>query len=121
MTLKEMLLQVNDRLSFLEEKIEHNNIVIANLMDTVDMLADAVKSIVDVTDVPYSNDNIPIPINSVKIPFSTPDNLLEKLKDPIFMEEFKNNFKKEAESIIEFEKELEKVQDQIIKGKVGES
>ena len=46
---------------------------------------------------------------------------MEKIKDPKFLKEFSDIFKRETKSLIELEDELEKIQDQIIKGKMGES
>ena len=114
MTLKEMLLQVNDRLAYLEEKIEYNNIAMANLMESVTSLAESLKDFFE-SDLPE-----PPPIG-LKLPNATSGNVFKKLNDPIFMKEFSDNIKKETEKLMEFEEELEKIQDQIVKGKVGEA
>ena len=37
------------------------------------------------------------------------------------MKEFSDNVKHQTEKLMEFEEELEKIQDQIVKGKVGEA
>ena len=114
MTLKEMLLQVNDRLAYIEEKVEYNNVAMANLMESVTLLAESLRDFFD-GDLPEP------PTMGIKIPLATSGNLFEKLNDPIFMKEFSNNIKKETEKLMEFEDELEKIQDQIVKGKVGEA
>ena len=75
MTLKEMLLQVNDRLAYLEEKIEYNNVAMANLMESVTVLAESLKDFFG-SDLPE-----PPPIG-IKIPFATSGNVFEKLNDP---------------------------------------
>ena len=114
MTLKEMLLQVNDRLAYLEEKINHNNATVANLIESIEVLTESLKDFFE-SDLPE-----PPPIG-IKIPFATSGNVFEKLNDPIFMREFSDNIKHETEKLMEFEEELEKIQDQIVKGKVGEA
>ena len=61
------------------------------------------------------------PVASVKLPIAVECNLLEKIKDPEFLKELGERFKKETESMAKLEEELEKIQDQITKGLMGES
>ena len=76
MTLKEMLLQVNDRLSFIEERMEHNNVVIANLMESVEMLSESLKDFFE-SDLPEP------PSTGIKLPIAASENLFEKLNDGV--------------------------------------
>ena len=117
MTLKEMMLQLNDRMSYMEEQLEFQHEALHSLTESCSLIAEGVKRFMDDF---YSDIEKPKP-PYIKLPIAIPKDLLEKIKDPKFLKEFSDVFRKETESIIELEDELEKIQDQIIKGKMGES
>ena len=117
MTLKEMMLQLNDRLAYIEEKIEFQHEAVHSLTESCALIAEGIKRFM--ADF-YDDVEKPKP-PYIKLPIAIPEDLLEKIKDPKFLKEFSDVFRKETESIIELEDELEKIQDQIIKGKMGES
>ncbi len=119
MTMKEMMLQLNDRLAYIEEQMAGQNAALANLTESCTLIAESVKVFID--DFYGTSDEIPEPIASVRLPLAVEGDLLEKIQDPEFMEKLGNKLKKQTDSMIKLEEELEKVQDQIVKGKVGEA
>ena len=118
MTMKEMMLQLNDRLAYIEEQMQGQNVALANLTESCHLLAEGMKVFMDDF---YGTEEVPKPISSIKLPVAMPEDLMEKIKDPKFLKDFSEIFKKETKSLIELEDELEKIQDQITKGIMGES
>ena len=116
MTLKEMLLQVNDRLSYIEDQMHKQNTALASLTESCSLIAHGLKRFMD----DFYGPPEP-PANNVRVPVAIDGNLLEKIKDPNFIEELKEKFKKETESMAKFEEEMEKIKEQITKGIMGES
>ena len=117
MTLKEMMLQLNDRLAYIEEQMAFQHEAVHNLTESCALIAAGIKRFMD----DFYGDTEKPKSPYIKLPIAIPEDLLEKIKDPKFLKEFSDVFRKETESIIELEDELEKIQDQIIKGKMGES
>ena len=118
MTLKEMMLQLNDRLAYIEEQMHGQNVALANLTESCHLMAEGMKVFMEDF---YGTEEVPKPITSIRLPVAIPEDLMQKIKDPKFLKEFSDIFRKETDSLIELEDELEKIQDQIIKGKMGES
>ena len=118
MTLKEMMLQLNDRLAYIEEQMQGQNVALANLTESCHLMAEGMKVFMDDF---YGTEETHQPTSSIRLPMAIPKNLMEKIKDPKFLKEFSEIFKKETKSLVELEEELEKIQDQITKGLMGES
>ncbi len=118
MTLKEMMLQLNDRLAYIEEQMSGQNVALANLTHSCALIAESMKRFMDDF---YGTDDMEMPVTPVRLPIAVEGNLLEKIKDPKFMKEFSEKIRKETESIMEFEEELKKMGKQITKGIIGES
>ena len=118
MTLKEMMLQLNDRLAYIEEQMSGQNVALANLTHSCALIAESMKRFMDDF---YGTDDMEMPVTPVRLPIAVEGNLLEKIKDPEFLKELGERFKKETESMAKLEEELEKIQDQITKGLMGES
>ena len=121
MTLKEMMIQLNDRMSYMEEHLEHQGRAIGSLTESCALIAEGLKKFIDDFYGPPDVEKNVKPAASVRLPIAVEGNLLEKIKDPEFLKELGEKFKKETESMAKFEKELEKIQAQITKGVVGES
>ena len=121
MTLKEMLLQLNDRMSYMEEQLGHQDIALRSLTESCALIAEGLKRFIDDFYGPPEVDSPIKPAASVRLPIAVEGNLLEKLKDPKFLKELREKFKKETESMAKLEDELEKIQEQITKGVMGES
>ena len=121
MTLKEMLLQLNDRMSYMEEQLGHQDIALRSLTESCSLIAEGLKRFIDDFYGPPEVDSPIKPAASVRLPIAVEGNLLEKLKDPKFLKELREKFKKETESMAKLEDELEKIQEQITKGVMGES
>ena len=118
MTMKEMMLQLNDRMSYMEEQLEFQHDALHSLTESCALIAEGIKRFMEDF---YDTEEIPKPISSLRLPVAIPEDLMKKIKDPKFLKEFSDIFRKETDSLIELEDELEKIQDQIIKGKMGES
>tara|TARA_R100000353_G_scaffold175398_1_gene145645 strand:- start:320 stop:682 length:363 start_codon:yes stop_codon:yes gene_type:complete len=118
MTMKEMMLQLNDRMSYMEEHLEHQGHALRSLTESYTLIAEGLKRFIDDF---YGPSDVEKPVASVKLPIAVEGNLLEKIKDPKFLKELGERFKKETESMAKLEEELEKIQDQITKGLMGES
>ena len=118
MTMKEMMLQLNDRMAYMEEQLGHQDIALRSLTESCALIAEGLKRFIDDF---YGPPDIEKPVASVRLPIAVEGDLLEKIKDPEFLKELGEKFKKDAESMSKFEDELEKIQDQITKGLVGES
>ena len=121
MTMKEMMLQLNDRMSYMEEHLEHQGAALRSLTESCALIAEGLKRFIDDFYGPSDVDGPIKPVASVKLPIAVEGNLLEKIKDPEFLKELGERFKKETESMAKLEEELEKIQDQITKGLMGES
>ena len=121
MTLKEMMLQLNDRMTYMEEHLEHQGRAIGSLTESCALIAEGLKRFIDDFYGPPEVDSPIKPAASVRLPIAVEGNLLEKLKDPKFLKELREKFKKETESMAKLEDELEKIQEQITKGVMGES
>ena len=121
MTMKEMMLQLNDRMSYMEEQLAHQDIALRSLTESCALIAESVKVFIDDFYGPPEVDSPIKPAASVRLPIAVEGNLLEKLKDPKFLKELREKFKKETESMAKLEDELEKIQEQITKGVMGES
>ena len=121
MTLKEMMLQLNDRMSYMEEHLEHQDTALRSLTESCALIAEGLKRFIDDFYGPPEVDSPIKPVASVRLPIAVEGNLLEKIKDPEFLKELGKQFKKDAESMSKLEDELEKIQDQITKGVMGES
>ena len=118
MTMKEMMLQLNDRMSYIEEHLEHQGFAIQSLTESCALIAEGLKRFID----DFYGPSEPVAsIKKVALPIAVEGNLLEKLKDPEFLKELGEKFKKETESMSKLEDELEKVREQITKGIMGES
>ena len=118
MTLKEMLLQLNDRMSYMEEQLGHQDIALRSLTESCALIAEGLKRFIDDF---YGPTDVEKPVASVRLPIAVEGNILEKIKDPKFLKELGERFKKETESMAKLEEELERIQEQITKGVMGES
>ena len=121
MTMKEMMLQLNDRMAYMEEHIEHQGHALRSLTESCALIAEGLKRFIDDFYGPADVENPVRPVASVRLPMAVEGNLLEKIKDPKFLKELGDRFRKETESMIKLEDELEKIQEQITKGIMGES
>ena len=121
MTMKEMMLQLNDRMSYMEEQLEHQDNALRSLTESCALIAEGLKRFIDDFYGPPDVESPIRPVASVRLPIAVEGNLLEKIKDPEFLEELREKFKKETESMAKLEDELEKIQEQITKGVMGES
>ena len=121
MTMKEMMLQLNDRMAYMEEHIEHQGHALRSLTESCALIAEGLKRFIDDFYGPSDSDKTIKPVAPVKLPIAVEGNLLEKLKDPKFLKELGEKFKRDTESMAKLEDELEKIQDQITKGVMGES
>ena len=110
MTMKEMMLQLNDRMSYMEEHLEHQGRAIGSLTESCALIAEGLKRFIDDFYGPSDADGPIKPVASPKLPIAVEGNLLEKIKDPEFMKEITERFRKEAKSIMDLEEELEKVE-----------
>ena len=113
MTMKEMMLQLNDRMSYIEEQLEYQHTALHSLTESCALIAESVKVFMDDFYGPSAA--------SVRLPIAVEGDLLEKIKDPEFLKELSDRFKKETKSMSKLDEELEKIQDQIVKGEMGES
>ena len=118
MTLKEMMLQFNDRMSYMEEQLEFQHEALHSLTESCALIAEGVRTFIDDFYGPLDKQK---PVASIKLPIAVDGDILEKMKDPKYMKKLADKFKKEAESMSELEDELEKIQEQIVKGEMGES
>ena len=118
MTLKEMMLQLNDRMSYMEEQIQHQSHALKNLTESCALIAQGLKRFIDDF---YGPPEINTPANKVRLPIAVDGDLMEKIKDPEFLKELGEKVRKETESMAKLEEELEKVREQITKGIMGES
>ena len=118
MTTEEMMLRFNDRLTYIEEQLKGQTIALSNLTQSCALIAEGLKRFMDDF---YGTDDVEIPISPVRLPIAVEGNLIEKMKDPKFLKEFGDKFKKETESMIELEKELKDLKEEITKGIIGES
>ena len=118
MTLKEMMLQLNDRMSYMEEHLEYQDKALKSLTESCALIAEGLKRFIDDF---YGPSETTQPIGPVKLPIAVEGDLLEKIKDPKFLKDLGEKFKKETESMAKLEDELKKIQDQITKGVMGES
>ena len=121
MTMKEMMLQLNDRMTYMEEHLEHQGRAIGSLTESCALIAEGLKRFIDDFYGPPEVDNPIKPVAPVRLPIAVEGDLLEKIKDPKFLKELGDRFRKETESMAKLEDELEKIQDQISKGIMGES
>ena len=121
MTMKEMMLQLNDRMSYMEEHLEYQDKALKSLTESCALIAEGLKKFIDDFYGPPDVEKNVKPAASVRLPIAVKGNLLEKIKDPEFLKELGERFKKETESMAKLEEELEKIQDQITKGLMGES
>ena len=117
MTLKEMILELNDKINCIEEHLDEQRIALKSLKESCYLIATGLKKFIDDF---YGTSETEQP-PPVKLPVAVKGNLLEKIKDPIFLKELGEKIKKETESMNKLEEELEKIQDQITKGVIGES
>ena len=118
MTLKEMMLQLNDRMSYMEEQLAYQHEALHSLTESCALIAEGLKRFIDDF---YGPPDVEKPVASVRLPIAVEGDLLEKIKDPKFLKELGEQFKRDTESMAKFEEELEKIQDQITKGLMGES
>tara|TARA_R110000824_G_scaffold354753_1_gene541860 strand:- start:456 stop:818 length:363 start_codon:yes stop_codon:yes gene_type:complete len=118
MTMKEMMLQLNDRMSYIEEQLEYQHTALHSLTESCALIAESVKVFMDDFYGPSAAENS---VASVRLPIAVEGDLLEKIKDPEFLKELSDRFKKETKSMSKLDEELEKIQDQIVKGEMGES
>ena len=109
-----MMLQLNDRMTYMEEQLAYQHEALHSLTESCAMIAAGLKTFMDDF---YG----PPDTKTVKFPIAVEGDILEKMKDPKYMKKLADRFKKEAESMSELEDELEKIQDQIVKGEMGES
>ncbi len=121
MTMKEMMLQLNDRMAYMEEHMEHQGHALRSLTESCSLIAEGLKRFIDDFYGPSDVDSPIKPAASVRLPIAVEGDLLEKIKDPKFLKELSEKFKKDTESMAKLEEELEKIQDQITKGIMGES
>ena len=117
-TLKEMLLQLNDRMSYIEEHLDEQKIALKSLTESCFLIATGLKRFIDDF---YGPSEAEKPVASIKLPLAVEGNLLEKIKDPKFLKELGEKIKNETESMAKLEDELKKIQDQITKGIMGET
>ena len=117
MTLKEMMLQLNDRMTYMEEQLAYQHEALHSLTESCALIAEGVRTFID----DFYGTSDTSPTTTVKFPIAVEGDILEKMKDPKYMKKLADRFKKEAESMSELEDELEKIQDQIVKGEMGES
>jgi uncharacterized coiled-coil protein SlyX len=118
MTLKEMMLQLNDRMSYMEEQLAYQHEALHSLTESCALIAEGLKRFIDDF---YGPPDIDRPVKAIKLPIAIEGDLLEKIRDPKYMKKLADKFKKETKSMSELEEELEKIQDQIVKGEMGES
>jgi hypothetical protein len=118
MTMKEMMLQLNDRMAYMEEQMEHQSHALRSLTESCSLITEGLKRFIDDF---YGPVDIEKPITSIKLPIAVDGDILEKMKDPKYMKKMAERFEKETETMSELEEELEKIQDQIVKGEMGES
>ena len=118
MTMKEMMLQLNDRMAYMEEHIEHQGHALRSLTESCALIAEGLKRFIDDF---YGPPDVEKPVASVRLPIAVEGDLLEKIKDPKFLKELGEKFKRDTESMVKLEEELEKIQEQITKGIMGES
>ena len=118
MTLKEMMLQLNDRMSCIEEHLDEQRIALKSLTESSYLIATGLKKFIDDFYGPAETEKSR---SSVRLPIAVEGDLLEKIKDPEFLKELGEKFKRDTESMAKLEEELEKIQDQITKGIIGES
>ena len=121
MTMKEMMLQLNDRMAYMEEHLEHQGRAIGSLTESCALIAEGLKRFIDDFYGTPEVDSPIKPVASVRLPIAVEGDLLEKIKDPEFLKELGEKFKRDTESMAKLEEELEKIQDQITKGLMGES
>ena len=118
MTMKEMILQLGDKLVHIEKQMQEQKVTLDDLTKSTMKIAEAIHVVMEDF---YNSPEASTPTASVRVPIAVEGDILDKLKDPDFMKELKDKFKKETESLVELEDELEKIQDQITKGIMGES
>jgi len=118
MTMKEMMLQLNDRMSYMEEQLAYQHEALHSLTESCALIAEGLKRFIDDF---YGPVDIEKPITSIELPIAVDGDILEKMKDPKYMKKMADRFKKKTETMSELEEELEKIQDQIVKGEMGES
>ena len=121
MTMKEMMLQLNDRMAYMEEQLDYQHTALHSLTESCSLIAEGLKRFIDDFYGPADVENPIRPVASVRLPIAVEGNILEKIKDPEFLKELGEKFKKETESMAKLEEELEKIQEQISKGIMGES
>ena len=106
MTMKEMMLQLNDRMAYMEEHIEHQGHALRSLTESCALIAEGLKRFIDDFYGPPEVDSPIKPVAPVRLPIAVEGNLLEKLKDPKFLKALREKFNKETESMAKLEEEL---------------
>ena len=85
MTMKEMMLQLNDRMSYMEEQLGHQDIALRSLTESCALIAEGLKRFIDDFYGPPEVDRPIKPVASVRLPIAVEGSLLEKIKDPEFL------------------------------------
>ena len=78
MTLKEMMLQLNDRMAYMEEQLAFQHEALHSLTESCSLIAEGVRTFIDDF---YGPSDTKIPTKTVKFPIALEGDILEKMKD----------------------------------------
>jgi len=115
-TTKEIVLIINDRITNIEEQLAFQHRALHDLTDSCALIAAGLKTFIDDfygTDESKETQSI--------VPLAVPEDMVEKMNDPEYMRDLAKKFSKEIDDLESLEEDLDKVKDEILTGKMGES